>query len=79
MGYWGSRLLEASAQQILEVLAQRWSIEVYFEAAKDLLGSDHYQLMSATGLIAFWTWRALRAAFLAEQGFRLSEDEAGRH
>jgi len=28
MGYWGSRLLEASAQQILEVLAQRWSIEV---------------------------------------------------
>ncbi len=79
MRYWGSTLLEATAQQILEILAKRWQIEVFFEDTKDLLGSDHYQLMSVTGLVGFWTLLALLGAFLDEQRFRLSESEAGRH
>jgi hypothetical protein len=77
--YWGSTLLEASPQQILEVLAQRWQIEIFFEDAKDLLGSDHYQLMSAVGLVGFWTLVALLGAFLDEQRYLLTQAEPARH
>jgi hypothetical protein len=34
--YWGSTLLEAEPQTILDCLAKRWAIEVFFEDAKDL-------------------------------------------
>jgi hypothetical protein len=79
MRYWGSTLLEAEPQQILEVLAQRWQIEVFFEDAKDLLGSDHYQLMSAVGVVGFWTVLALLGSFLDEQRYLLNEAEPDRH
>ena len=77
--YWGSTRLEATAQEILEVLAKRWQIEVFFEDAKDLLGSDQYQVISATSLVAFWTLLALLSVFLDEQRCKLSENAGGRH
>ena len=45
--YWGSTLLDLDAQALVDILAVRWHIEVFFEYDKDLLGSDHYQLMTA--------------------------------
>jgi hypothetical protein len=71
--YWGSTLLEADAQTVINILAIRWSIEVFFEDAKDLLGSDHYQLMSAEAILRFWTLIACLSCFLDEQ--RATQDD----
>jgi len=65
--YWGSTLLEAEAQTVINHLAVRWSIEVLFEDNKDLLGADHYQLMSAEAIVRFWTLIACLGYFLDEQ------------
>ncbi|MCB9075992.1 MAG: transposase [Anaerolineaceae bacterium] len=65
--YWGSTLLAAEAQTVINTLAVRWSIEVLFEDNKDLLGADHYQLMSAQALVRFWTLMACLGYFLDEQ------------
>ncbi|MDH7488538.1 MAG: hypothetical protein QHH80_03395 [Anaerolineae bacterium] len=65
--YWGSTLLDADAQTLINVLAIRWSVEVFLEDAKDLLGSDHYQLMKAEAILRFWTLIACLARFLDEQ------------
>ncbi len=64
--YWGSTLLEAEAQTVINNLAVRWSIEVLFEDNKDLLGADHYQLMSAEAIVRFWTLIACLGYFLDE-------------
>jgi len=59
--------LEADAQTVINILAMRWSIEVLFEDGKDLLGTDHYQLMSAEAILRFWTLIACLSCFLDEQ------------
>ncbi len=65
--YWGSTRLAADAQTVINTLAGRWSIEVLFEDNKDLLGADHYQLMSAEAIVRFWTLIACLGYFLDEQ------------
>jgi hypothetical protein len=65
--YWGSTQLAADAQQLINILAIRWSVEVLFEDEKDLLGADHYQLMSATAILRFWTLIACLSYFLDQQ------------
>ncbi|NCP15500.1 transposase [bacterium] len=58
--------MDADAQTVINILAIRWSIE-FFEDAKDLLGSDHYQLMSVEAILRFWTLIACLSCFLDEQ------------
>ena len=65
--YWGSTLLEAEAQTVINSLAVRWWIETLFEDDKDLLGADHYQLMSAEAIVRFWTLIACLGYFLDQQ------------
>ena len=65
--YWGSTLLDLEAQAFVDILAVRWQIETFFEYDKDLLGSDHYQLMSAQAILRFWTLTACLMCFLEEQ------------
>ena len=65
--YWGSTVLDLDAQALVDILAIRWQIETFFEYAKDLLGSDQYQLMSAEGILRFWTLIACLMSFLEEQ------------
>lgn len=65
--YWGSTVMELDAQSMVDILAIRWEIETFFEYDKDLLGSDHYQLMTANGIIRFWTLTACLLYFLEEQ------------
>ena len=65
--YWGSTVMELDAQSMVDILAIRWEIETFFEYDKDLLGSDHYQLMTANGIIRFWTLTACLLCFLEEQ------------
>lgn len=65
--YWGSTQLELDTQALVDMLAIRWAVETFFEYDKDLLGSDHYQLMSAQAILRFWTLTACLLAFLEEQ------------
>lgn len=65
--YWGSTVLDLDAQALVDILAVRWEIETFFEYDKDLLGSDHYQLMSAQAILRFWTLTACLMCFLEEQ------------
>jgi hypothetical protein len=65
--YWVSTMLDLDAQGLIDILAVRWHIENFFEYDKDLLGSDHYQLMSARAILRFWTLIACLMCFLEEQ------------
>lgn len=65
--YWGSTALDLAAQALVDILAIRWQVETFFEYDKDLLGSDHYQIMTAEGIIRFWTLTACLLSFLEEQ------------
>ena len=65
--YWGSTGLELDAQALVDILAVRWQIETFFEYAKDLLGSDDYQVMTAQAVLRFWTLIACLMCFLEEQ------------
>ena len=52
---------------MVDILAIRWEIETFFEYEKDLLGSDHYQVMTAQAVVRFWTLIACLMCFLEEQ------------
>lgn len=64
--YWGSTVLDLQAQELVNILAVRWEIETFFEYDKDLLGSDHYQLMTVQAILRFWTLIACLMCFLEE-------------
>jgi hypothetical protein len=65
--YWGSTELNLTAQDLVNILAIRWEVETFFEYDKDLLGSDHYQVMTAQAILRFWTLTACLMCFLEEQ------------
>ena len=65
--YWGSTMMDLDTQALVDVLAKRWEIETFFENDKDLLGSDHYQVMTAHAILRFWTLTACLLCFLEEQ------------
>lgn len=65
--YFASTVLDLDAQALIDILAVRWEIETFFEYDKDLLGSDHYQLMTAQAILRFWTLTACLMCFLEEQ------------
>jgi hypothetical protein len=77
--YWGSTLIKAEAQTAIEVLAIRWNVEVLFEDYKDLLGADHYQVMSAAAILRFWTLVSCLAYFLDEQRASLQAEQPRTH
>lgn len=59
--------MSLTAQALVDILAVRWEVETYFEYAKDLLGSDHYQVMTRQAILRFWTLTACLFCFLDEQ------------
>jgi len=65
--YWGSTVLDLDAQALVNILAVRWDVEIFFEYEKDLLGSDHYQVMTRQAILRFWTLTACLLCFLEEQ------------
>jgi len=64
--YWGSTIMDLDAQGMVDILAIRWEVETFFEYQKDLLGSDHYQVMTRQGVLRFWTLTACLQCFLEE-------------
>lgn len=65
--YWGSTVLDLGSQTLDGVLAIRWQVETFFVYDKDLLGSDHNQILTAEGILRFWTQTACLLSFLGEQ------------
>ena len=49
-------MLDRQAQALVDILAIRWNIETFFEYDKDLLGSDHYQLMTVQAILLALAW-----------------------
>jgi hypothetical protein len=68
---WASSDLQADLPTLLTHIATRWKIEVLFGDGKEELGLDHYQLMSVTALMRFWTLALLAYVFLEEERHRL--------
>ncbi|GHO64105.1 hypothetical protein KSC_029970 [Ktedonobacter sp. SOSP1-52] len=64
--FWASSDLQADVEQLLTHISGRWDIEVFFEDVKELLGIDHYQLMSAQGLQRYWSLCWIAFSFLEE-------------
>lgn len=77
--YWGSTLVDADPQTVIDILALRWDIEALFEDYKDLLGSDHYQVMDATAIVRFWTLVSCLAYFLDKQRASLQAERPEEH
>jgi len=73
--YFASSDLEADAQTLLGHIAARWDIEVLFGDGKEELGLDHYQVMTVTALLRFWTLAMLAYVFLEEERQRLQTQE----
>ena len=71
--YWASSDLEADTATLLYHITTRWDIEILFSDTKDLLGLDHYQLMTSTAIIRFWTLVMAAYAFLDEERTRLRD------
>ncbi len=65
--YWGSTVMDLDAQALVNILAVRWEVETFFEYEKDLLGSDHYQVMTHQAVLRFWTLTTCLLCFLEEQ------------
>ncbi len=53
----------------------RWDIEVLFADTKEELGLDHYQVLSATAIVRFWTLVLAAYVFLDEERERLHQLE----
>ncbi len=64
--YWATSRLDDTLEQVVTHAAQRWPIEVLFADLKELMGSDHYQIRSAQGILRFWLLSLCLYQFLDE-------------
>lgn len=71
--FWASSDLTADLSTLVGHIAARWAIEVLFGDAKELLGLDHYQVLSATALLRWWTLVLAAYIFLDEERARLQQ------
>lgn len=71
--YWASSDRCADLPTLVAHIAARWQVEVLFADAKDVLGLDQYQLMTAPALVRFWTLVLAAYAFLEEEQARLRQ------
>jgi hypothetical protein len=68
---WASSDLAADLPTLVGHAAARWEVEVLFGDAKELLGLDQYQLLSATAIVRFWTLVLAAYGCLEEEQARL--------
>lgn len=76
--FWASSDLDAELDTLVTYIATRWDVEVLFADTKELLGLDHYQMMSATAIRRFWTLVMLAYFFLDQVRDRQLR-ESGQH
>lgn len=51
---WATSDLGADVATVAQHAATRWEVETYIQEGKELLGLDHYQLISTEGIERFW-------------------------
>jgi hypothetical protein len=71
--YWASSDLAADGAGLVGHIAARWGIEVLIADVKEL-GLDQYQVLSAEGIVRWWTLVLVGYIFLEEQRARLKEE-----
>lgn len=76
--FWATSDIRADVTTVIAHLAARWDIEVLFADTKELLGLDHYQVMTTTAIVRFWTLVLAAYVFLDEERDRLRQ-ELGQH
>lgn len=74
--FWATTRLHDTADQVVQSVAQRWTIEVLFADFKELMGSDQYQIHTAQALTRFWALGLCLYLYLDEERLGL---EADRH
>ncbi len=57
--------LNATLEQVVGWVALRWEIETFFEDLKDVLGTDHYQVLHDQAILRIWTLACCAYRFLA--------------
>jgi transposase len=57
-----------TTDEILDIYAERWQIEVYFRQVKNTLAFDKYQIRSAKGIKRFWLIMSLVHFFCCTVG-----------
>jgi len=65
--FWASSDLDTDLATLVGHIAARWQVEVLFADAKELLGLDQYQVMSAQAIVRFWTLVLAAYTFLEEE------------
>lgn len=75
--YWASSDLVADLPTLLHHVTARWAVEVFFADTKGVLGLDHYQLMTATALVRFWTLVFAAYVWLEEERARAQQVARG--
>ncbi len=73
--YGASSDLDADMTTLLGHIAARWDIEVFFSDTKDLLGLDHYQLMTTRAIVRFWTLVLATYTLIEEERARLAQEQ----
>jgi SRSO17 transposase len=71
--YWASSDLAADAAGLVGHITSRWGIEVLIADVKEL-GLDQYQMLSAAGIVRWWSLVLVCYVFLEEQRARLMEE-----
>ena len=71
--YWASSDLAAEATALVGHIAARWGIEVLIADVKEM-GLDQYQVLSAEGIVRWWTLVLVSYVCLEEQRARLMEE-----
>lgn len=65
--YFVTSALDATLEGLIALLAMRWEIETFFEDLKELLGTDHYQVLHDRAVLRIWTLACYIYHFLEEQ------------
>ena len=71
--FWASSDLASDAAGLIGHIASRWGIEVLIADVKEL-GLDQYQVLSAEGIVRWWTLVLAAYVFLEQQRARLMEE-----
>jgi hypothetical protein len=63
--YFVTSEVHATVAQVIAWVAMRWEIETFFEDLKDVLGTDHYQVLHDRAILRIWTLACCLYRFLA--------------
>ncbi len=73
--YWTLIDLDADLPALLDHIAARWAVKVFYGDTKDLLGLDQYQFMTATAIARFWILALAACALIEEEQAQFTQEQ----